>query len=170
MDVGSAGVAAAHGVHAASSEVARFDRIVQALPVGSRVFAMNYDRNVGKVAQFPPWLHMNSVLVAERGGMTQYAFSSLSHFPLHELASPRKRTSFWFNKPCYFDEHDAAFYDAILVYGAYKLPEGSPFHLIASAPPFYLWAKGPVPALSDIDARLAENPCRAWGEPDVSPK
>lgn len=172
--MGLAGVltslAAYQGVRASQRELGGFDKITEAVPLGSRTYVMNFDL-APSITHFPPWLHLASAVVAQRGGVAQYSFTSLSHWPLVDTASPRKHTSFWFNKPCYFDARDAVYYDSILVRGDYlPLPpkELSGYFLAASAAPFYLWRKlpeGPEPAGQPVPSKLKSPPCEKWGEP-----
>lgn len=169
-------LAAVQGVRRAAAEVRDFDRITESVPVGSRTYVMNFDLD-SQVTHFPPWLHLGSAIVAQRGGVVQYSFTSLLHWPLYDRVSPRKHSTFWFNRPCYFDLTDAAYYDSILVRGAYlPLPQSAlaSYVLVAEAPPFYLWRKretaGMPPGLPiSVPDSLRPPPCTHWGDTAKAP-
>lgn len=155
-------------VKAGEAELRGFDRITRSIPFGSRTFIMNYDLE-SRLTHFPPWVHLGSAIVAQRGGLAQYSFASLSHWPMQDKASPRKRHAFWFNMPCYFDARDSAFYDSILVYGNYlplPSPETEGYKIVASAPPFYLWRRLPPDVAPLMETpTLPPPPCKEWGDP-----
>jgi len=175
--VGTAGqsLVAADVIRSSQSTLAGFDAIVDAVPTGGKVIFLPFEMEGGD-ARFYPWLHVAGLIRAEKGGLSQYSFTSLPHWPLHDHVSPRKGSALlWDRRPCYFEpEIDGAFYDAILVRGAYdpfiaksetaRHAVGEDFVLTVKAPPFYLWQRVDHTTHPSTTG-LLPSPCDTWGPP-----
>jgi hypothetical protein len=133
------------------AELGGFPAIVNSVPFGSRILYLPYDQT-SQVAHFFPWRHQGATIRAERGGLSQFSFASMAHWPIHDRLSPGKSEVFWDHLPCLFDRNvDGAFYDVLLVRGAYdpflrtqeaaRHPMGNAFELTAVEPPFYVWQR-----------------------------
>jgi hypothetical protein len=166
---------AADEVRGAQRDLGDFDAIVDAVPYGSRVLFLPFDMERGD-PRFFPWLHAGGLIRARKGGLSQYSFTSMPHWPLHDLKSPRKGKSIWWDRaPCFFEpDTDGLFYDAIVVHGPYDpfvgRTEGErhevarDFTPTVSAPPFTLWQRV-EPSPSAPTMTLAPAPCDRWGPP-----
>ncbi|MFO0665519.1 MAG: hypothetical protein U0174_16305 [Polyangiaceae bacterium] len=168
-------VVALAGIENAQASLGDFDRIIESVPMGSRVIHLPFESGTPS-----PWRHIAAAIRVERGGLSQYSFTHLAHWPLQDRVSPRKPYLFWDRRPCVFDpDSDAQHYDAILVTGPYDPFRGveererhaaaASFELTVSAPPFYLWQrKGTGIAerrASPPDVDLRDAPCPKWGTP-----
>lgn len=160
-------------VQASQRDLGDFRSIVDAVPEGSRILYLPFDRRTPQ-AHFFPWMHVAAAIRAEKGGLSQFSFTVLPHWPLHDRVSPRK-PGFWDRSPCWFEaETDGAFYDVLLVRGAFDPFEGTgdagrhpmadAFVLTVAAPPFYLWQRRPAAKLFP-SPQLEPAPCAAWGPP-----
>lgn len=160
-------------VLASQEDLGDFGRVVEAVPTGSRILYLPFDRHTPQ-AHFFPWMHVAGSIRAEKGGLSQFSFTVLPHWPLHDRVSPRK-PGFWDRSPCWFEaDTDGAFYDVLLVRGAFdpfegtgdaaRHPMASEFVLTVAAPPFYLWQRRPAAKLFPTpDLEVA--PCATWGPP-----
>lgn len=163
-------------VRASQGDLGDFRRIVEAVPTGSRILYLPFDRRTPQ-AHFFPWMHVAAAIRAEKGGLSQFSFTVLPHWPLHDRVSPGK-PGFWDRSPCWFEaDTDGAFYDVLLVRGAFdpfaglgdapRHPMGEAFVLSEAAPPFFVWRRRPAPELVPTPA-LEPAPCEAWGPPPPS--
>ncbi len=160
-------------VQASQADLGDFRSIVDAVPPGSRILYLPFDRRTPQT-HFFPWMHVAAAIRAEKGGLSQFSFTVLPHWPLQDRVSPRK-PGFWDRSPCWFEaQGDGAFYDVLLVRGAFdpfqgtgdalRHPMGSEFVLTVAAPPFYLWRRRPAAErLPTPDLERA--PCAMWGPP-----
>lgn len=158
-------------VLASQEDLGDFRSIVDGVPTGSRILYLPFDRRTPQ-AHFFPWMHVAAAIRAEKGGLSQFSFTVLPHWPLHDRVSPRK-PGFWDRSPCWFEaDTDGAFYDVLLVRGAFdpfqgtgdalRHPMGSEFVLTVAAPPFYLWRRQPAARLFPTP-ELEPAPCDTWG-------
>ncbi|NOU32067.1 MAG: hypothetical protein HOO96_29535 [Polyangiaceae bacterium] len=175
--VGQAWVAHCATVDAQAS-LGDFQRIIAAVPPGSRIFYLPLET---RASGFFPWVRMAAAIRAEKGGISQFSFTQLPHWPLQNRVAPPKAPPASLaaaDMKCWFDAAtDGAFYDVLLVRGAYdpfrgtsdtvRHPMADQFELTVVAPPFYLWERrrppGALPLRALPQPNLLPAPCRAWG-------
>jgi hypothetical protein len=171
------------GIRNAQKSLGAFDRIVMATAYGSRIMVLPFEaKNVEDETH--SWAHMGAAIRVARGGLSQFSFTGMSHWPLHDKVSPKKPAPFWDHKPCWFDpDKDPEFFDVLLVRGAYdpffatgdteRHAAGKDYALTVAAPPFYLWQRmesiHETPWSLEYPAPTLEKaPCEHWGSSSAS--
>ena len=126
----------AREIRLAHDEVGDLDRVLDAIPRGSRVLSLHF-RIASQRTHFPSWIHVAAYHRARGGGVAEPSFAVLGHWPLHyrpEAAPPAKDVDFWEFDPCAFrNAIDGPYYDHVLVRGRID-----PF---AADPPGPAWTK-----------------------------
>jgi len=158
-------VASAIEIHQCDTEeVADLDGLLDRMPMGSNVIALNVEQSSGH-AQFAPWLYAATYHRIRKGGVVTFSFTSLGHWPMRYAeggAPPAKKDPFWALDPCVFrNAEDGPFYDYLLVRGSAlpfdSEPPGPRFRFVASTGAFSLYEK------------TSEPPWPAWSSPDLGP-
>jgi hypothetical protein len=158
-------VASAIEIHQCDEEeVAGLDALLDRMPVGANVVALNFEQS-SQHAQFAPWLYAATYHRIRKGGVATFSFTSLGHWPMRYVeggAPPAKKDPFWALDPCVFrNAEDGPFYDFLLVRGSTlpfaDEPPGPRFRFVASSGAFSLYEK------------TSEPPWPSWSTPDDGP-
>ena len=118
--LGMAGVSFREIAAAEREEMSGFDDLLSHTRPGSRVVSLNFDTSSAH-AQFAPWLYVVAYHRFRKGGVTDYSFAHMQHWPLAYVpanAPPSKPRPFWATDPCVFrNSTDGAYYDYVLTRG-----------------------------------------------------
>jgi hypothetical protein len=144
-------------------ELAGVRELVETVPPGARLLQLSF-RHDSPRSSFPVWIHLGAYHRAHAGGVAEFSFTQLHHWPLHYApgAGPPSKPMFWDSAPClYSNATDGAYYDYLLVYGPVNPfrdePPGPAFHAVGEASDFVLYAKDP------------QTTWPAWSTPDHGP-
>jgi hypothetical protein len=155
---------------AARTELGDLDRVLAAMPPGSRLLTLSFDLR-SRTTHIYPWAHVGAYHRVRSGGVAGFSFTELKHWPLHYKPlerPPQKEGATWDVDPCTFrNAVDGAYYDFVLVRGAVEPfasePPGPVFRPAVTTGTLTLYRKeeGSWPPLDTPDL----GPCRPRGAP-----
>ncbi len=157
---------------------------------GKRVAIVNFVTD-SPHTHFPPWAHVGAYYRVDRGGLVEFSFTALHHWPLHYRDEAKPPPSaikhpFWEFDPCVFrNEEDGAFYDYLFVRGGDPFkdePPGPKWRAIAREKSFTLYERtterypawpfpdeGPCVSYTDAEKHAADRADRREAEGETSP-
>jgi hypothetical protein len=160
LSVGSA----RHMRRARQADLGDFASLIDRLRPGDKVELLHFQTG-SSATYFPPWLHVGAYHVALHGGVSEWTFAHLAHWPVHVKpeAAPPPRPAFWDTSPCLFrNAVDGAWANWVMVEGPNDPfatePPGPRYERAASSGRFVLYRR--VDGTWDGDPALDVGPCR----------